>query len=302
LRAARRARAPRTTAAVVTPATNPVAASAAAWRAGTSPAAGRWASTGAGSATTGSPSTTSSSTSEASCSNTSHGPYRALRTAATGAAVSHRTAPAARPAGRVALTGIRIEDAFRITDLAAAREIARAHPFATIVSPGLQMTRMPCLVDEEVEGLAILGHVARADPFAEQLGQRLLFVFTGPHGYVSASWYGEETIPTWNHVTLALTATPQRFADAMPVLRRTVERFERAVPHPWSLDRLGDTAREMADQVIAFRADADDWHAEAKLSQDKPEEERGRVLAGLRQPGPYAHPELAAAMRRYGAA
>jgi transcriptional regulator len=197
---------------------------------------------------------------------------------------------------------MRIKDAFRIADPVAAREIVRAHPFAMIVAPGLQMTRMPCLVDEAADGLAILGHVAREDPFSAHLGERLLFVFSGPHGYVSASWYESETIPTWNHVTLELRATPQPFADALPVLRRTVDHFEAAVAHPWSLDRMGETAREMADQVIAFRAVADEWHAEAKLSQDKPDAERARVLAGLQAPGPYTHPELAAAMRRYGGA
>jgi transcriptional regulator len=195
---------------------------------------------------------------------------------------------------------MRIKPGFRIAGLAAARDIVRAHPFATIVSPDLEMTRMPCLVDEEADGLAILGHVARADPFAAQLGQPLLFVFSGPHGYVSASWYEGETIPTWNHVTLQLTATPELFADALPVLRRTVDHFERAVERPWSLDRMPGTAREMADEVIAFRAAAEDWHAEAKLSQDKPDDERARVLAGLQRPGPYAHPALAEAMRRYG--
>jgi predicted FMN-binding regulatory protein PaiB len=54
----------------------------------------------------------------------------------------------------------------------------------------------------------------------------------------------------------------------------------------------------MADHVVAFRLRADSWHAEAKLSQDKPEEERARVLAGLEAPGPYASPRLAASMRQ----
>jgi transcriptional regulator len=197
---------------------------------------------------------------------------------------------------------MRIKREFRIADLATARQIVREHPFATIVSPALEMTRMPCLVDEPAEGLAIVGHVAREDPFAAQLEQPLLFVFHGPHGYVSASWYESETIPTWNHVTLQLTATPELLPDAMPVLRRTVDHFERAVERPWSLDRMGETAREMADQVIGFRVTADRWHAEAKLSQDKPDDERARVLAGLQEPGPYAHPALAEAMRRYGGA
>jgi transcriptional regulator len=159
---------------------------------------------------------------------------------------------------------------------------------------------MPCLVDEEADGLAVLGHVARADPAAGALSGSLLAIFQGPHGYVSASWYEDETIPTWNYVMLHLRGTPELFDDAMPVLRRTVDHFEAAVEHPWSLDRMGDTGRAMADEVVAFRLRPESWYAEAKLSQDKPEEERARVLAGFETDRAYANPALAAAMRQFG--
>jgi transcriptional regulator len=193
---------------------------------------------------------------------------------------------------------VHIKEAFALGALESARAIVRAHPFATIVTSDLRATHMPCLVDEEADGLAILSHVARADPASAALGGPVLMVFQGPHGYVSASWYAEDTIPTWNHITLHVRGVPELFADALPVLRRTVDRFEAAVERPWSLDRMGDTAREMADQVVAFRLPADSWHAEAKLSQDKPEDERARVIAGLERPGAYAHAALADAMRR----
>jgi transcriptional regulator len=188
---------------------------------------------------------------------------------------------------------MRIKDVFRADSVATARAIVRAHPFATIVTRNLRATHMPCLLDEQSDELAILGHVACADPASRELDGPLLLVFHGPHGYISASWYEEETIPTWNHVTLHVRGTPRLFDDAMPVLRRTVDHFEAAVEHPWSLDRMGDTAREMADQVVAFRLVATDWHAELKLSQDKPTGERARVLAGLATPGPYANEALA---------
>ena len=192
---------------------------------------------------------------------------------------------------------MRIKDAFRLERLEDARSIVREHPFATIVGADLRATHMPCLLDEEDGGLAILGHVARPDPVSEGLDGPLLLIFQGPHGYVSASWYGSETIPTWNHVSLHVRGTPELFDDAMPVLRRTVDHFEADVERPWSLERMGAAAREMADQVVAFRLHAESWHAEAKLSQDKPQDEQARVLAGLDGPGPYANPALAAAMR-----
>jgi transcriptional regulator len=196
---------------------------------------------------------------------------------------------------------VRIEEAFQLDDVRTARAIVRAHPFATIVGADLRATHMPCLIDEEAADLRLLGHVAKADPAIASLHGPLLLIFHGPHGYVSASWYEDDRIPTWNHVTLHVRGTPELLPDALPVLRRTVEHFESAVAQPWSLERMGDTAREMADKVVAFSLRAESWHAEAKLSQDKPAGERARVLAGLEAPGPYANKPLAAAMRRLGA-
>jgi transcriptional regulator len=194
-----------------------------------------------------------------------------------------------------------IDEKFYLRDVVAARSIARAHPFATIVTADLRATHMPCLVDEEAEGLVILGHLACLDPVSESLDRAVLLIFQGPHGYVSASWYESDSIPTWNHVTLHVRGTPDVFDDAMPVLQRTVDHFESAMEDPWSLRRMGKTAREMAENVVAFRVQADSWHAEAKLSQNKPAHERARVLAGLQAPGPYCNPALAAAMQRFNA-
>ena len=56
----------------------------------------------------------------------------------------------------------------------------------------------------------------------------------------------------------------------------------------------------MAERVVAFRLAAESWHAEAKLSQDKPEAERKRVLAGLEAEGPYRNLPLAELVPRSG--
>jgi transcriptional regulator len=196
---------------------------------------------------------------------------------------------------------MRIKPDFAVSDVEQARAIVRAHPFATFVTSDLRATHMPCLLDEDADGLTLISHIACADPAADGMDGPVLAIFHGPHGYVSASWYASDTIPTWNHVTLHITGTPERFDDALPVVRRTVEHFEAAVERPWSLERMGETAREMADQVVAFRLRAETWHAEAKLSQDKPEEEQARVLARLEGDGAYANPALAATMRQFRA-
>jgi transcriptional regulator len=195
-----------------------------------------------------------------------------------------------------------IKDEYAIHDLDAAASIVRANPFATLVTSALRATHMPCLVDEgEAEPLTIVGHVARADPVAELLNGPLLAIFQGPQGYISASWYAAELIPTWNHLTLHIGGRPELLDDPMPVLCRTVDHFEAAVERPWSLDRAGETAGQMAAQVVAFKLQAEWWHVEAKLSQDKPADERARVLAELEGDSAYANHLLAEVMRRFGA-
>jgi transcriptional regulator len=191
---------------------------------------------------------------------------------------------------------VRIKNAFRVREVAAARAIVQAHPFATFVARDLQVTRMPCLL--EGDGLTIISHVARADPFSAVLDGPLVAIFSGPQGYISASWYEQDTIPTWNNVTVYVRGTPQLQDDALPVVRATVEHFEARVERPWSLDRLEDGGRAMADKVIAFRLEPEAWWGEAKLSQDKPADERERLIAGLQTPGPYANAALAEAMRQ----
>src|SRR3712207_5621180 len=103
-----------------------------------------------------------------------------------------------------------IKDAFALDDVRAARAIVRAAPFAAIVTADLRATHMPCLLEEDAGGdrLTILGHVALADPVAETLAGPVLLIFQGARGYVSASWYESDTIPTWNHVTLHVRGKP----------------------------------------------------------------------------------------------
>ena len=93
---------------------------------------------------------------------------------------------------------MKIKSEFAIHDVEVARSIVRAHPFAILVAADLRATHMPCLLDEEANGLAVFGHVARADPFCSALEGPVLAIFQGENGYISGSWYEDEMIPTWS--------------------------------------------------------------------------------------------------------
>jgi transcriptional regulator len=190
------------------------------------------------------------------------------------------------------------------TDPETIRALVRQNPWATIVSSGeggLVASHYPVLLDENSEGLALLTHVGRPDEDVHGFGDtEVLIIVQGLHGYVSPSWYGPEATraPTWNFSVAHLHGVPTVLGEEenLANLSRLVERFERAVETPRYLDQ--EWGRQIAKGTIGLRIPIDRFVCKRKLSQDKDDQSRRQVIAALREPGPYNHPELAAEMER----
>lgn len=62
--------------------------------------------------------------------------------------------------------------------------------FGLLITADLNTTRLPMLFQDEGEKGVIIGHMAKANPqwrAADQ--QRVSAVFSGPHAYISPTWY-----------------------------------------------------------------------------------------------------------------
>jgi transcriptional regulator len=200
---------------------------------------------------------------------------------------------------------MRHNPAHATTDADIVRELIRENPWAIIVSSagdgGPVASHYPVLLDEEADGLALLTHVGRPDEEVHDFGDReVLVIVQGRHGYVSPSWYGPDATraPTWNFSVAHLYGVPRVLApeENLATLTRLVERFEREVEEPLYLDQ--EWGREIAKGTVGLRIPVERFVCKRKLSQDKDDQSRRQVIAKLRAPGPYAHPELAAEMER----
>ena len=186
------------------------------------------------------------------------------------------------------------------------RRLVHEHGWATLVTAGpagLQASHLPFLLAGDGPELTIEGHMARANPQWREFGdaREALVVFQGAHGYISPSWYEDGPfVPTWNYSAVHVHGVPEILSGeaAFSVLRRTVRHFESALPVPWELDSAIDYARRIAPGTVAFVIRATRVEAKAKLSQDKPDEVRDRVVAALDADGPYRQSQLAEEMRR----
>jgi transcriptional regulator len=197
---------------------------------------------------------------------------------------------------------MRHNPAHEITDADAVRDLVRENPWGTIVSStGGEMvaSHYPVLLDEDSAELTLLTHIGRPDDRLHDFGDReILVIVQGLHGYVSPSWYGPEATraPTWNFSVAHLYGVPEVLGpeENLATLTRLVERFERRVENPRYLDQ--EWGREISKGTVGLRIPITRFVCKLKLSQDKDDLTRRQVIAALREPGPYSHPELAAEM------
>jgi transcriptional regulator len=183
------------------------------------------------------------------------------------------------------------------------RRLVREHPWATLVTTtaaGLAASHYPMLLDEEAEGLVLLTHLGRPDDEVLEIeAGEALVVVQGHHGYISPGWYSpeERRVPTWNFTVAHLHGTPQILDEEenFQVLTRLVEHFERHRERPSLLDPAD---APIAKGTVGLRIPIDRFEMKRKLSQNKDDETRRKVVAALREEGPYRHVVLADEMER----
>ena len=189
---------------------------------------------------------------------------------------------------------------FAVEDRDALDAVIRANPFGLLVgelegSPFA--THLPFLLD----GDRLLSHFARGNPHWKSIdGQtEMLAVFSGPHAYVSPRWYeSEQAVPTWNYAAVHVYGAPRVIEGAGQVrelLDRLVVEYE---GDAWSLEgQKGDFTDRMSRGIVAFEMPIERIEGKFKLSQNRPDEDRRRVIAEFEKPGDGENEELARLMR-----
>jgi transcriptional regulator len=190
------------------------------------------------------------------------------------------------------------------TDEREVRRLIAENPWITIVSQtddGIVASHYPAMLAEDDDSLTIITHVGRPDERVHDFGDReVLVIASGPHGYISPSWYSPHAIeaPTWNFSVAHCYGVPETLGleENKRALARLVERFERLVDRPLYLSEA--TADRFAPGTVGLRIPITRWVCKVKMSQDKDAQSQRQVMAALGEPGPYANPPLAAEMGR----
>lgn len=191
-----------------------------------------------------------------------------------------------------------IPPAFEITDREILHDFIRSNSFAILFSEKEGhpfATHLPFLLDDELGSNGCLyGHMARANPHWRQMDDKaqkkaqkeVLVVFSGPHAYISPTWYEAQlAVPTWNYVTVHVYGKFQLIHEKEAVyqlLKDTVDYYESSFEQPWSLNQTdGEYVDQLSKGIVAFKIEITKIEGKWKLSQNHPRERQVKVARAL---------------------
>lgn len=145
-------------------------------------------------------------------------------------------------------------------------------------------THIPFLYDPAVNMLS--AHMARANPQWRTLdGQTVLTIFSGPHAYISPSWYEvAESVPTWNYEAVHVYG-PCRIIDNDEELADLIQRMVAFYEPHSDLLTQGNAPffQNMMKAIVGFTIEVTEVHGAAKLSQNKSIVVQERIINNLKQ-------------------
>jgi transcriptional regulator len=168
----------------------------------------------------------------------------------------------------------------------------REHPFVFLTGVDSDnkpvATQVPVFIDERDGKLFLTGHIMRNTDHhkAFEQNKNVLAVFTGPHTYVSATWYTSAMGSTWNYMSVHAHGII-RYGDKeelVSVMRRLTLHYENGNTASSTIfDNLpADYTESMMKGIVPFEIEVTDLQHVFKLSQNRDEASYDNIIRQLK--------------------
>lgn len=164
-------------------------------------------------------------------------------------------------------------------------------------------THIPMLLIENKLGNQVLeGHVSIENPQANFLVNQQLFlaIFTGPHAYISSSWYDHENVPTWNYTAVHVYGkiTILDYESTVLSLKRLVDKYEATSKSPIKIEELSAKTMLQARGIVAFQLEVSSIEAVKKISQNRDDKNYVNIISELEKTSDNNALEMAQEMKK----
>lgn len=175
-------------------------------------------------------------------------------------------------------------------------EFIKEHPFAFLTGSfksGSQVaTQVPVLLEERNGEYFIQGHIMRNTDHHKAFVENpnALLVFTGPHCYVSASWYTNPQIgSTWNYMSVHVPGEIRFMSndELVTFMRNLTLKYEKGNTESLTFyDNLPDAfLSKMMPAIVGFEIKIEKLENVFKLSQNRDEKSYLNIISKLQEIG-----------------
>lgn len=185
---------------------------------------------------------------------------------------------------------------YKEQDAELVEQFIREHPFAFLSGCDANnkpvATQVPVFIDEKGGKFFLTGHIMKNTDHHKAFVQNpnVLAVFTGPHTYVSATWYSNPyQASTWNYMSVHAKGTI-RFGDEqelIAILKRLTLHYEEG--NTASTTVFNNLSPEYTERlmkaIVAFEVEVTAIDHVFKLSQDRDEKSYDNIIVRLKKQG-----------------
>ncbi|MCC8367452.1 FMN-binding negative transcriptional regulator [Xenorhabdus sp. PB61.4] len=175
------------------------------------------------------------------------------------------------------------------------------YSFGLLVSPSLAGTHLPLVLNpDEGEYGTLYGHISKANPHWKELeNQPVLAVFTGPHAYISPTWYeSEHAVPTWNYTAVHCYGVTKFLNgnETQSALKDLVNKYEPGLMNNTEL-MPEEYLNKQRQAIVGFKITITKIDAKEKLGQHKNQGDQRGVFSALKESKMPDNKELANYMK-----
>jgi len=195
---------------------------------------------------------------------------------------------------------------FEEKDRAKLIEFMKEYNFAALVNSAKKRywaTHLPFLVEESGGEIILKAHMAKANPQWANFkpDEDVLVIFQEPHAYISPKLYENPvSVPTWNYIAVHAYGVPEILPgveERIALLEESFEAFESSFRQQWDVLPV-DYKSELLEGIVAFRIKITNIEGKFKLSQNRTEKEREKVIAELAQKEDKTQSDIAGFMKK----
>lgn len=171
----------------------------------------------------------------------------------------------------------------------------QAYPFVMMLgadkSGRVEATQIPVLIEEKEGKIFIYGHIARKSDHQQALEENpeTLVIFTGPHTYVSGTWYigNLQQASTWNYISVHARGKVKWTDESnlIELLKKLSLHFENNNTASTTIyDNLPEEyLGKLRKAIVGFEIEVTELENVYKLSQNRDEKSYDHIVSQLKQ-------------------